>query len=103
MKKKIKSWLIRTLRKWLNKLESGYNTVNVTYTTVPCVTVEVSVAVPKHRPMSEDRINEILAKKLSEDIMQYAYVEQCEKIDISVFDEYIIHRATVKVAADKRD
>ena len=106
MKKKnrFKSWLARTLRKWLNKLEPGYNTVKIEYTTVPCVTVEASVAVSKNRkPFSDDElINEVLAKKLGEEIINYANIKYCEEVDMSVFDEQIIYRATVRVAADKR-
>lgn len=104
MKKKnrFKSWLIRVLRKWLNKLEPEYNIVKVEHTTVPLLTLDASVATSKHRPLPEDRINEILAKQLSEEVIKYADIEQCEKIDMNVFDEQIIYRATIRVAADKR-
>lgn len=106
MKKKnrLKSWLIKVLRKWLNKLEPGYNTVNVTYTTVPCVTVEANVAVSKNRRAfsNDELLRDILAKKLGEEIINYANIEYCEKVDMSVFDKQIIYRATVRVAADKR-
>jgi hypothetical protein len=104
MKKKnrFKSWLIKVLRNWLAKLEPYHNVVKVEHTHVPLVTIDASVAMPKHRPLPEDRINEILAKQLSEEIIKYANIEQCEKIDMSMFDEQIIYRATVRVAADKR-
>lgn len=104
MKKKnrFKSWLIKVLRNWLAKLEPYHNVVKVEHAHVPLVTIDASVAMPKHRPLPEDRINEILAKQLSEEIIKYANIEQCEKIDMSMFDEQIIYRATVRVAADKR-
>lgn len=103
-KNKFKSWLVLVLRKWLNKLEPGYNTVNITYTTVPCVTVEASVAISKdRRPFSDDGlVRDILAKKLGEEVINYAEFDYCEHIDMSMFDEQIIYRATVRVAADKR-
>ena len=99
---RLKSWLIKVLRKWLNKLEPGYNTLKIEHTYVPLLTLDASVSIPKHRPLPEDRINEILAKQLSEEVIKYADIECCEKIDMSVFDEQIVYRATVRVAADKR-
>ena len=104
MKKKnrFKSWLIKALRNWLAKLEPHHNVVKVEHTHVPLVTLHASVVMPKSRPLSEDRLHEILARKLSEEVIKYAYVEQCEKIDMSVFDEQIVYRATVRIAADKR-
>ena len=104
MKKKnrFKSWLIKVLRNWLAKLEPYHNVVKVEHTHVPLVTLDASVAMPKRMPLPEDRINEILASKLSEEIIKYAEIEYCEHIDMNMFDEQIIYRATVRVAADKR-
>lgn len=101
-KNRFKSWLIKVLRKWLAKLEPYHNVVKVEHTHVPLLTLDASVAMPKRRPLPEDRINEILAKQLSEEVIKYAEIECCEKVDMSVFDEQIIYRATVRVAADKR-
>ena len=101
-KNRFKSWLIKVLRKWLAKLEPYHNVVKVEHTHVPLLTLDASVSIPKHRPLPEDRINEILAKQLGEEVIKYAEIEYCEKIDMSVFDEQIVYRATVRVAADKR-
>lgn len=104
MKKKIKSWLIRVLRKWLAKLEPYHNVVKVEHTHVPLVTLEASVAIPKNRQhnFDDDNIGEILAKKLGEEVLNYADIQYCEKVDAIVFEEHIIYRATVRVATDKR-
>jgi hypothetical protein len=104
MKKKnrFKSWLIKVLRNWLAKLEPYHNVVKVEHAHVPLVTLNASVTMPKRRPFPEDHINEILAKKLSEEVIKYANIQRCEHIDMSVFDEQIIYRATVRIAADKR-
>lgn len=104
MKKKnrFKSWLIRVLRNWLSKLEPYHNVVKVEHTHVPLLTLDASVAMPKRRPLPEDRINEILAKQLSEEVIKYADIKYCEKVDMSMWEEQIVYRATVKVAADKR-
>lgn len=102
MKKKFKSWLIKVLHKWLAKLEPYHNVVKVEHTHVPLITLDASVSIPKHRPLPEDRINEILAKQLGEEVIKYAEIEYCEKIDMSVFDEQLVYRATVRVAAEKR-
>lgn len=101
-KNKFKSWLIRMLRKWLNKLEPDYNIVKIERTTVPLVTLEANVATSKRDEISREDINRILEKHLAEQIMQYANVEQCERIDTLMFGDQIIYRATVRVAADKR-
>ena len=104
MKKKnrFKSWLIKVLNNWLAKLEPYHNVVRVEHTHVPLVTLDASVATLKHRPLPEDRVNEILAKQLGEEVINYADIEWCENIDMSMFDEQIIYRATIRVAADKR-
>ena len=105
MKKKnrFKFWLTETLHKWLNKLEPEYGVVKVEHTTVPLVTLESRVSISKRdeRVFQED-IEHILAKELGKEVIKYANVDRCEKIDMSIFDEQIIYRATVKVAADKR-
>lgn len=101
-KNKLKSWLIKVLRKWLNKLEPGYNTLKIEHTYVPLATVNASFTWPKGKQISEDRINEILARELSEEVIKYADIAYCEKVDMSVFEEYMVFRATVRVAADKR-
>ena len=104
MKKKnrFKSWLIKVLRKWLAKLEPYHNVVKVEHVHVPLVTLETSFAWPKEKQMSTERIYEILARDLSKEVIKYADIKYCEKIDMSVFDEQIVYRATVRVAADKR-
>lgn len=77
-------------------------TVEVKHTQVPVAKVDVCVSTPKHKPLLEDRINEILAKQLGEEIIKYAEIDHCEQIDMRIFDEQIVYRATVRVAADKR-
>ena len=101
MKKKFKSWLIRKLHKWLNKLEPE-KTFRVEHTYVPLVTVNASFTMPKCRALKEEQINEILAKQLGEEVIKYADIKCCENIDMSMWEEQIIYRATVRVAADKR-
>ena len=101
MKKKFKSWLIKVLHKWLNKLEPE-KTFRVERTYVPLVTVNASFTMPKCRTLKEEQINDILAKQLSEEVIKYAEIEYCEKVDMSMWEEQIIYRATVRVAADKR-
>lgn len=101
-KNRFKSWLIKVLRKWLNKLEPYHNVVKVEHTAVPLLTLNASVAMPRRRPLPEDRINEVLAKQLGEEVIKYADIELCESVDMSMWEEQIIYRATVRVAADKR-
>lgn len=104
MKKKnrFKYWLVKVLRNWLAKLEPYHNVVKVEHVHVPLLTLDASVSIPKCRPLSEDRINEILAKQLSEEVIKYADIEYCEKVDVSMWEEQIVYRATVRIAADKR-
>ena len=100
-KNRFKSWLIKVLRKWLAKLEPGYNVVKVEHVHVPLATVSANFTAPKHRSLPEDRINEILAKQLGEEVFKYANIETCERFSFDS-DEEISYRATVRVAADKR-
>ena len=100
-KNKFKSWLIRVLRNWLDKLEPYHNVVKVEHTHVSLVTVDASVVVAEDGPWMRDYIDEILAKKLGEEILQYADIQWCDKNDSPLrYDR--IYRATVRVAADKR-
>ena len=101
-KNKFKSWLIKVLKNWLAKLEPYHNVVRVEHTHVPLVTLNTSVSMLRRRPLSEERINEILTRKLSEDIMKYADIQEYETIDMSTWEDQIIYRATVRVATDKR-
>ena len=101
-KNKFKSWLIKVLHKWLNKLEPGYNTLKIEHTYVPLVTVNASLTMPKCRTLKEEQINEILARQLSEEVIKCADIDYCEKFDINVFDEQIVYRATIRVAAAQR-
>lgn len=76
MKKKnrFKSWLIRVLRNWLAKLEPYHDVVKVESIHVPLETLTASVSVINDFPMTEERINEILGKGLSDLVMKYADV-----------------------------
>lgn len=101
-KNRLKSWLIKALRNWLAKLEPYHNVVKVEHTYVPLATVNASFTWPKGKQISEDHINEILARKLSEEVIKYADIECCKKINMSAFEEYMVFRATVRVAEGKR-
>lgn len=101
-KNKFKSWLIKVLRKWLAKLEPYHNVVKIERTTVPLVTLEANVVASKRDDISREDIDRILEKHLAEQIMQYANVQQCERIDAIMFDDEIIYKATVRVAVDKK-
>ena len=100
-KNRFKSWLVRVLRKWLNKLEPE-KTFRVEHINVPVVTLNATFAWPKGRQISEDRINEILARELSEEVIKHADIAWCEKIDMSTFEEQVVFKATIRVAADRR-
>ena len=101
-KRKFKSWLARKLRKWADKLNPEL-TYKVEHINVPVATLSASFTWPKNKQISEDRINEILARELSEEVIKYANIERCEKIDMSVFEEYVMFRATVRVAGERRE
>ena len=101
-KNRFKSWLIQVLRNWLAKLEPYHNVVRVEHTHVPLATLDASVATIKSRPLSEEQLNEILARKLGEEVIKYADIKYYEQMDIGMWEEQMIYRATVRVAADKR-
>lgn len=99
-KNKCKSWLIKVLHKWLKRIDPEYYNLRVEHTTVPLVTLNASVVVPESAPMSAERINEILARQLSDEVIKYATVEWCDRYDSWIPET--VYRATVRVAADKR-
>lgn len=100
-KNRLKSWLIKVLHKWLDKLEPYHDVVKVEHVHVPLVTVEASVAIRDDGPWLSDYIDEILAKKLGEEIIHYANIEWCDNYGSSIRCDRT-YRATVRVAADKR-
>ena len=100
-KNKFKSWLIRVLRNWLSKLEPYHNVVKVEHVSVPLVTVSANFTKTKYEPLTEDYINEILAKQLGKEVFKYANIETCEHFSFDSGTE-TLYRATVRVAADKR-
>ena len=103
MKKKnrFKFWLIKVLRKLLNKLDPE-KTFKVEHTYVPLVTVNASFTMSKYNTLKEEQINEILSRQLGEEIIKYADIQCCEKVDMNMWEEQNIYSATVRVAVDKR-
>jgi hypothetical protein len=101
-KNRFKSWLIKVLRNWLAKLEPYHDVFKVEHVHVPLVTLEANVSLPKKYEISEDKLNHLLMRQLSEDIIKYADIQQYESMDIGVFEEQIVYRATIRVVADKR-
>lgn len=87
----------RRIAESLNK-----DTIEVKHTYVPLVTVDASFIMPKCRLLEEEQINEILAKKLGEEVIKYADIEQWDMTDMSTWENQVMHKATVRVAADKR-
>ena len=90
----------RRIAESLNKDKE--NTVKVEHTYVPLVTVNANFTMPKCRPLTEEQINEILAKRLGEETVKYADIECWEVTDMGVWEEQIMYRVTVRVAAEKR-
>ena len=101
-KNRFKSWLIKTLRKCLNKLGADENIVKIEQVTVPLVTLEAKTSVSKIGYAPEDYINEILAQELGRQILKYCDIQRSTRFDVDILDEQIMYRATVRVVDDKR-
>ena len=101
MKKKnrFKFWLIKTLRNIIDEL-APEKRFRVEHITVPLVTLNASITVPKNHP-SNVYVTEFLSKRLGEGLVPYMNIETCEMNSFD-FDDQITYRATVRVAADKR-
>lgn len=97
----MKKWLIKLLKRILKKLEPNvFNEVTITHSYKPLITLEENFALSKRdaESMPEEHIKEILAKRLSEQIVDYMDVLVAINYEPTLFDEHVHYKAKIQIA-----
>lgn len=102
--KKLKKWLIKILKKILKKLEpTVFEEVSITHSYKPLITVEANFSLNKRDierfPVGYAR--QILAKRLSEQIIKYADTMITTSYEPSLCEEQVNYRAKIQIADNR--
>lgn len=100
----MKKWLIKILKKMLKKLEPNvFKEVAITYSYKPLITVEENFAFNKRdvERLPEGCMRETLAKRLSEQIIDYMDISYTTSYEPSLFEEQIHYRAKIQIADNR--
>ena len=100
----MKNWLIKILKKILKKLEPTiFEEVSITHSYKPLITIEANFALNKQDierfPIGYAR--QILAKRLSEQIIGYADMSHTTSYEPSLFEEQVHYRAKIQIADNR--
>ena len=101
----MKKWLIKILKKILKKLEPTiFEEVTITHSYKPLITVTANLSLNKRdtERISEENVKEILARQLSEQIIDHMDMLVATQYDSTIFEERIHYKATIQIA-DNRD
>lgn len=96
----MKKWLIKTLKKILNKLEpAALPKTVVAFSYKSLVTLEVNYHLNEwgQKRLSQRDIKEILARQLSEQIIDYMDVSSAKMYAFNTDEEQVHYRATVQL------
>lgn len=96
----MKKWLIKILNKILKKLQPiVFDEVTIKHSYKPLVTVTANYSLNKldANRVSEERIKEILARQLSEQIIDHMDISHTT----SFSPEQVLYRATIQIADNK--
>ena len=97
----MKKWLIKILKKILKKLEPTiFQEVSITHSYKPLITLEENFALSKRDAdrIPEEKIKEILARRLSEQIIDHMDMLVATNYDSIMFEEQIHYRAKIQIA-----
>ena len=100
----MKKWLIKILKKLLKKLQPMvFEEVTITHSYKPLITVEENFALSKRdaERMPEEYIKEMLAKRLSEQIIDHMDILVATSYEPSLFEEQIHYRAKIQIADNR--
>lgn len=100
----MKKWLIKILKKILKRLEpTVFEDVSITHSYKPLITIEANFALNKQDierfPIGYAR--QILAKRLSEQIIDYADMSYTTSHEPSLFEEQVHYRAKIQIADNR--
>lgn len=100
----MKKWLIKILKKILKKLQpTVFEEVSITHSYKPLITIEENFALSKRdaERMPKERIKEILARRLSEQIIDHMDILTATSYEPIMFEEQIHYKATIQIADNK--
>lgn len=102
--KKLKKWLIKILKKMLKRLEpTVFEEVSIAHSYKPLITIEANFALNKRDierfPVGYAR--QILAKRLSEQIIDYADMQVATSYEPTIFEEQVNYRAKIQIADNR--
>lgn len=100
----MKKWLIKILKKLLKKLEpTVFEEVSITHSYRPLITLEENFSLNKRdiERLPEGYAKEILAKRLSEQIVNYMDILVATSYEPTLFDEQIHYRARIQIADNR--
>ena len=100
----MKKWLIKILKKILKKLEPTiFEEVVITHSYKPLITIEANCSLDKWdmKRISEENIKEILAKRLSEQIIDRMDILTATSYDSPFGEERVHYKAKVQIADNR--
>ena len=100
----MKQWLIKILKKILKKLQPTiFETVSITRSYKPLITVSANLSLDKRdaERMLEEDIKEILARRLSAQIVDHMDMLVTTQFYPNIFEEQAQYRATIQIADNK--
>ena len=101
---KLKKWLIKILKKILKRLSPNiFEEVSITHTYKPLITIEANCSFDKRDAdrMSQERIEEVLAKRLSQQIIDHMDISYTTIYESSLFEERVHYRAKIQIADNR--
>ena len=102
--KKLKKWLVKILKNILKKLEpSIFEEVIIKHSYQPLITIEANCSFDKRDAdrMSEERVKEILARRLGEQITDHMGILTTISYEPFLFEEQIHYRAKIQIVDNR--
>lgn len=102
--KKLKKWLVKILKKILKKLEPTiFEEVAITHSYKPIITLEENFSLNKRdiERLPEGYAKEILAKRLSKQIVNHMDILVATSYEPTLFEEQFHYRARIQIADNR--
>ena len=102
--KKLKKWLIKILKKILKKLEPNvFEEVTITHSYKPLITLEENFSLNKRdiEKLPEGYAREMLAKRLSKQIIDHMDMLVATSYEPTIFEEQVHYKAKVQIVDNK--
>ena len=100
----MKKWLIKILKKILKRLEPAvFEEVTITHSYKPLITLEENFSLNKRdrERLPEGYVEEVLAKRLSKQIINHMDVLVATSYESALFEEQFHYRAKIQIADNR--